>query len=117
MVLSQNDRDLLLPLKPAVFAILMVLASGETHGYRIKKEVEKRSDGRIRVEPGSLYRILGKLLDDGFVVESEREPASPAGERRRYYSLSELGREVLGGEATRLASLIAEARDMNLISP
>ena len=40
-----------LPLKPAVFLVLLVLSEGDAHGYRIKKNVEQRSDGEGKTKP------------------------------------------------------------------
>ena len=105
-----------LPLKPTVFTILMVLADGMAHGYGIKKDVEQRSDGRIRLEPGTLYRLIGKLLDDGFIEEAPgSNRATEDDERRRYYRLRPLGRKVLVAETERLAAMIDAARAKRLI--
>lgn len=113
---SGPDPMAFLPLKPTVFTILMVLADGPAHGYGIKKDVECRSDGRIRLEPGTLYRLMGKLLDDGLIEEAP-SPARTVDddERRRYYKLRPLGRKVLIAETERLAAMIDAARAKHLI--
>lgn len=106
----------LLPLKPAVFAVLMVLVDGEAHGYHLMKEVERRSHGDLRLQPGTLYRLLARLLDDGLLEETEERPDPELDdERRRYYRLSELGRAVTAAEAERLARLVDAARAKALI--
>lgn len=110
------DPRTLLPLKPAEFAILMVLVDGEGHGYQIMKEAERRSEGDLRLRPGTLYRILARLLEDGLLEETEERPDPGLDdERRRYYRLSELGRAVTAAEAERLARLVDEARAQDLI--
>ncbi|MEM7418077.1 MAG: PadR family transcriptional regulator [Gemmatimonadota bacterium] len=102
-----------LPLKPVLFWILLVLVDGSSHGYRILKEIESRTDGRIRLEPGNLYRYLRKLLDAGLI---EEVVAADLGEgtdpRRRSYAVSPLGRRVVAAEARRMHALVqaAEAR-------
>jgi DNA-binding PadR family transcriptional regulator len=107
-----------IPLKPNVFSILMVLSEGDLHGYGIKKEVESRSNNQVRLEPGTLYRVIGKLLDDGLIGETNHNPdVSSDDERRRYYTLLPFGRQVLVAETERLASLIDSARSRNLINP
>lgn len=118
MTTTRNRPDAMefLPLKPTVFTILMVLADGPAHGYGIKKDVEHRSERRIRLEPGTLYRLMGKLLDDGLIEEVPSPGrAADEDERRRYYKLQPLGRKVLIAETERLAALIDAARAKRLI--
>jgi PadR family transcriptional regulator, regulatory protein PadR len=74
-----------------------VLAAGPRHGYGITKDVERESRGDVRLEIGSLYRLLGRLLDQGLLEEADGD------ERSRYYRISRLGRRVLKSEADRLA--------------
>jgi DNA-binding PadR family transcriptional regulator len=98
-----------LPLKPSDFHVLLVLASGPRHGYGIMKEVERESAGRVRLEIGSLYRLLGRMLDDGLLEEGDDD------ERRRYYRITRLGRRVLSAEAARLAALVDLIRVRKLL--
>lgn len=98
-----------LPLNPRVFAILAALLEEPAHGYRIKQAVEERSGGAVTLDPGSLYRTIAKLLEDGVV---EEVPA-PAGEesvdaRRRYYGVTAFGRQLAAAEASRLRHLLEQ---------
>jgi DNA-binding PadR family transcriptional regulator len=111
---SMGEAGTYLPLPASVFTILMVLTEGRCHGYGIKKEVERRSEGQIRLEPGTLYRVIGRLLDDGLIEESWT-PGSEENSRRRYYALTTLGRNVVAAEAKRLAVMIDRARAKRLI--
>jgi DNA-binding PadR family transcriptional regulator len=100
-----------LPLTSVVFEIMLALAAGERHGYEIMQDVERRTDGRIVLHPGTLYRALGRLLDQGLIEELDERPASDRDdERRRYYRLSALGRAVARAEVERLANQVAAAR-------
>lgn len=102
-----------LPLRPVDVHILLVLTDGELHGYGIVKEIETRSEGRVRLEPGNLYRHIRRLVEDDLVQPAARKAAAHAGdERRRYYCVTPFGRRVLAAEATRMRSLVtaAEAR-------
>jgi DNA-binding PadR family transcriptional regulator len=100
-----------LPLTPVVFEIALALAAGERHGYEIMQEVERRTGRQIVLHPGTLYRALGRLLDQGFIEELEERPASDGGdERRRYYRLTALGQAVARAEVERLASQVTAAR-------
>lgn len=107
-----------LPLKPVLFWILLVLVDGVRHGYGILKEIEARTDGGVRLEPGNLYRYVKRLLDDGLIDEvdppSEQDSAD---ERRRYYGVTALGRDVVRAEAERMKRLVAAAESRNLVGP
>ena len=96
-------------LKPADFHILMALSQGPRHGYALMKEVERESQGGVRLEIGSLYRLLARLLDGGLIEEADED------ERRRYYRLSRLGLRVLKAEAARLAGLVELSRARKLL--
>lgn len=100
-----------LPLKPDEFCVLLVLLYGERHGYAIMQQADERSGGRVQLRAGVLYRLLARLLREGFVAESQRRPAADADdERRRYYRITPLGRRAMVAEAERLAALADAAR-------
>lgn len=99
-----------LPLTPVVFEIALALASGERHGYEIMQEVERRTDGQIVLHPGTLYRALGRLLDQGLIEELDERRPSGDDERRRYYRLTPLGHAVARAEVERLAGQVTAAR-------
>jgi DNA-binding PadR family transcriptional regulator len=96
-------------LKPADFHILLALAQEPRHGYGLMKEVERESGGMVRLEIGSLYRLLARLVESGLIEEEEED------ERRRYYRLSRQGRKMLKAEAERLAHLVELSRARKLL--
>jgi DNA-binding PadR family transcriptional regulator len=100
-----------LPLAPAVYLILLALLDDDAHGYRIRAEVIERSGGTVALDPGSLYRLIARLVADGLIAEA---PARPAGdgedERRRYYRITATGRRTADAETERMASWVAAAR-------
>lgn len=99
------------PLKPDEFCVLLVLLHGDRHGYAIMQEAAERSNGRIELRAGVLYRLIARLLRDGLVAESQRRPAPDADdERRRYYRITPLGRRAIAADAERMAALAAAAR-------
>ena len=105
-----------LPLKPRIFLMLLALVQEQRHGYALKEELLEQTDGRLNLGPGTLYRTLHSMLRDGLVEESEERPdPSEDDERRRYYSITELGREVAAAEAERLSLLLETARAERLI--
>ena len=113
--MTNSDRDVqrLLPLPPAAFHILIALGEGEKHGYAVMQEVADRTDGQVRMSPGTLYGSIRKMLDDGLIEESFRR--STDDERRRYYRLTKFGRTVAAAEAERLAALLHHARLNGLV--
>jgi DNA-binding PadR family transcriptional regulator len=104
-------------LRPVEFHVLVTLASDERHGYGIMQEVERMTDGALRLEPGTLYRALHRMLRAGWVAESGRRPAADLDDaRRRYYRLTPTGRRLAAAEAERLARLVGAARAARLLS-
>lgn len=93
------------------FLILLCLAETPAHGYCLKKAVEVKSAGAVRLDVGSLYRVIARLLDDE-LIEETLAPAGDAGgdARRKYYQLTAAGRAVLHAEADRMAELVSAAR-------
>lgn len=114
---TRQDPEDLIPLTPRVFHILLALVDEEQHGYRIMKEVEARSEGKVKIGPGTLYEAIQRLAKTGLIEESsERPDAALDDQRRRYYRLTRLGRGVLSAESERLAALVGFVRSKNLVS-
>lgn len=73
--------------------ILSSLEAGRKHGYEIGKELERRSDGRLEFKASTLYSILYRMEDRGWIKGRWVEKR---GERRRcYYTLTSDGRRQL----------------------
>ncbi len=106
-----------IPLNHTDFHILVSLADEERHGYGIMQEVQNRTDGSIRLGPGTLYGAIKRLLDLKYIEESDQRPdAENDDERRRcYYRLTGLGRDVAILEAERLSSVVKQAQAKRLI--
>ena len=116
MRLRRRDPAELLPLTPAMFHVLIALGDGEKHGYAIIKEVNHRTGGQLRLGAGTLYALVRRFLEHGVIEESSQRP-DPAldDERRRYYRLTDFGRDVAAAEGRRLAELIRMAREKRLV--
>jgi DNA-binding PadR family transcriptional regulator len=97
-------------MKSVDFHVLLALAEGPCHGYGLMKEVARASRGEVRLELGSLYRLLARLLDAGLIEETEGD------ERRRFYRISRAGRNALKAEAARLADIVELARARKLLA-
>jgi DNA-binding PadR family transcriptional regulator len=118
--MSNADRaavDRLLPLPTASLHILLALLDGEKHGYALMGDIERLSDGRVRVGPATLYGSIKRLLTDGLIQESRQRPdPSLDDQRRRYYQLTSLGRQVCAAEVQRLRTLLDRA-DLKRLAP
>lgn len=113
---AKREPEALLPLTPAVFHILLALADAERHGYGIMQEIALRTDGKMRMGPGTLYGSIKRMLADGLIEESGERP-DPAldDERRRYYRLTDFGLHVAQAEARRLSELVHVAQFKRLL--
>jgi DNA-binding PadR family transcriptional regulator len=116
MTPPSKPSELYGPPTPAMFHVLLALAGDDLHGYAILKEVDLRTNGKVRLSTGTLYGIIKRLLADVLVVERRTRPAEPQDdERRRYYRLTPLGRQVATAEAERMDEVLAVARARNLL--
>ena|SRR5919201_1785884 len=114
-----KEPETLLPLTPATFHILLVLADEERHGYAIMLEIEQQTERALRMGPGTLYGSLKRLLSGGLIEESDEQRAGPglSDGRRRYYRITPFGRAVARAEARRMALMVRLAQRARLIGP
>ena len=98
-----------------MFHILVAIADGERHGYAIMQDVAGRTDGNLRLGPGSLYGSIKKMLREGLIEELDDRPDPDRDDvRRRYYRLTPHGRKAAMAEAACLAKLLRQARATGL---
>lgn len=110
-----KTQQTLAPLTPAVFYILLALASGDKHGYEIMKQVKHDSQGTVTMGTGTLYGSIKRMLANGLIEEAGERPA-PAldDERRRYYRLTDLGRRSFVAELQRYHEVMSLAHQRRL---
>ncbi len=101
------------PLTPATFHILLSLMEQPAHGYHIKRMVEERTNGAVRLGAGTLYAGIRRMTNDGLIEETD--PPEDGGEvepgsRWRFYAITPRGREILEAEIARLESDLEAAR-------
>ena len=101
------------PLPPHDLQVLIALAAGPRHAYGLAQESEDARDGAVRLELGSLYRVLARLAASGLIAD---ERGSGAGQeaKRRYYRLTPLGRRAAEAETARLQAVVRLARRRRL---
>ena len=110
-----SDVEAMLPLPTAAFHILLALSSDDRHGYGIIQDVEARTDGALRLSPGTLYRTIQRLLEQGLIEEPRKPSGLRTDPRRRYYRITAHGRAVAKAEARRLADQVDAARAHRLL--
>jgi DNA-binding PadR family transcriptional regulator len=98
-----------------MFHMLVAVADRERHGYAIMQDVEARTDGALRLGPGTLYGSIKRMLHDGLIEELDERPDPENDDvRRRYYRITPLGRKIAKEESARLAKLLRQARATGL---
>lgn len=114
--MSKSTSDEKLPLTPAVFEILLALADQDRHGYGIMQEVEQRTEGLMKLGPGTLYGSIKRMLESDLIEDSgDRPDPELDDDRRKYYRLTIQGRQVAIAEANRLERQVRQAREKNLL--
>ena len=104
------------PLKPVNQLILLLLAESPTYGVELLARIDEQSQGAVRLNAGSLYRLIGQLLEEGLVEAVDAEtPPGQQGAPRKCYSVTSAGRESLAAEAQRQARLLDMARSLDLL--
>ena len=99
------------PISRVAMYILLAIGPEERHGYAIMHEVQRITDGGVKLGPGAIYTTIKRLLADGFIEESDERPDPELDDhRRRYYRLTALGRTVAAAEVRRLEALVSSAR-------
>src|SRR5918996_960486 len=90
---------------------MLALADGAKHGYAIKQDVEQRTDGVVRLGPGTLYEAIQRLETAGLIAESSGDdPLNGQEAQRRYYRLTDRGWSTLRSEVQRLGAIVDQAR-------
>ena len=102
------------PLKLQHLLVLVAVARGPVHGYEIKKALEQ---GGLTLDPGSLYRLIARLVDEGLIAPAAQADDESANPRRRHYELTRLGKETLRAETDRLAQFVDAVRAIGAVYP
>ncbi len=103
----------MLPLRPVEFRILVSLAEGPRHGYRVLQEAQADTP-QAPLGLATLYRALKRLEDHGLTREAPAPPDSTDA-RRRYFEITGFGRAVAAAEAARLRDLVRQAERIALL--
>lgn len=95
-------RKKLETLTEQMYYVLLSLLEEPRHGYGVMQYVSRLTDGRVDIGAGTLYALLERFEREGLITLLEHQ------EGRKYYIISQKGREVLAAEHTRLRRLVAD---------
>ena len=93
------------PLTEPTFYVLMSFLRRDMCGTEITEFVERRTRGRVRLGPGTLYTLLAKFQDEGFIQETEVDG------RKRTYRLTDQGRQAYHEELDRLRACVLDGEE------
>ena len=82
------------PLRPIETSLLIALCAGPGHGYELVGRIHDETGGRLEVLPGNLYVVIKRLRDRDWVAPCP-PPDDETDPRRRYFRLTDAGRERL----------------------
>lgn len=97
------------PLTEPMFYVLMAFLHGEMCGIDVATFVEKKTRGRVKLGPGTLYTLLNKFQDEALIEEIEVEG------RKRTYRLTAKGREAYEEELERLRACLRDAEEEEVL--
>ena len=93
------------PLTEPMFYVLMSFLRRDMCGTEITEFVERRTRGRVRLGPGTLYTLLAKFQDEGFIQETEVDG------RKRTYRMTDQGRQAYHEELDRLRACVLDGEE------
>jgi PadR family transcriptional regulator PadR len=88
----------------AELLILSLVEARARHGYEISKLIEQRSDGRVKFKVASLYPLLYRLEERGWIAGKWIE--KPDERRRRFYRLTAQGKQVLAAQRSNWSEFV-----------
>jgi DNA-binding PadR family transcriptional regulator len=107
----------LLPLSEPVFQILLSLAEADLHGYGIIGDIRERTADEVVLSTSTLYGAIKRMMRDGLIEQTDMRPAPELDdERRRYYRITDFGREVAECEARRIQRLAEMIKDRQFVT-
>ena len=102
--LTEKLRGVYVPMTETGFYILFCLQK-ERHGYSITQKVKDLTEGQLSISPGTMYGTLAKMEKDGLIAFVREE------EKRKLYSITELGRQILELEIQRIERLYRNSKE------
>lgn len=98
-------REQLKTLTEQMYYILLSLSEAQ-HGYGIMQEVDRRTEGRVKIGAGTLYNLLSRFEEENIIVQLSEE------NRRKVYTLTDKGLNILKDEYERLKQLVSDGSSL-----
>ena len=102
--LTEKLRRVYVPMTETGFYILFCLQK-ERHGYSITQKVKQLTEGQLSISPGTMYGTVAKMEKDGLIAFVREE------EKRKLYSITELGKQILELEIQRIERLYRNSKE------
>ena len=102
--LTEKLRRVYVPMTETGFYILFCLQK-ERHGYSITQKLKELTEGQLSISPGTMYGTLAKMEKDGLIAFVREE------EKRKLYSITELGKQILELEIQRIERLYRNSKE------
>ena len=102
--MDPHIKKVYVPMTETGFYILLCLRQ-PNHGYGIVQQVSAMTEGEVRLTPGTMYGSLSKMEKDGLIRFVREE------EKRKLYTITQLGQEVLELERKRIRRLYRNAQE------
>ena len=102
--LTEKLRRVYVPMTETGFYILFCLQQ-ERHGYSITQKVKQLTEEQLSISPGTMYGTLAKMEKDGLIAFVREE------EKRKLYSITELGSQILELEIQRIERLYRNSKE------
>lgn len=88
------------PLTEPMYYVLMSFLRREMCGTEVTEFVERKTHGRVKLGPGTLYTLLAKFQDEGLLAETSVDG------RKRTYEITEKGLSTFREELARLRACV-----------
>lgn len=100
-----HDLDKDIPLTETMFLVLLTMLE-ENYGYKVSKEVEEITNGRIVLGPGTLYGAINNLNKKGWIKLVDKDEGG-----KKVYIATDIGRELVSLEIDRMRNLVLKGEN------
>ena len=104
------SNNILQPLTPVVFHVLLALDDGPKHGYAVMQSVARTAEGEPAMGPSTVYGCLARVAEAGLAATT-----TAPGRRSKLYRITPAGHRALWAESTRITRLAALVQDRQLV--
>lgn len=96
---------------PIELLILIALAHQDLHGLGLIQDIYNRTENTVLLVPGTLYVALKRMVAARLIIPVDPPEGEQGNDRRRYYHITEAGRDAIHQEISRMERLAVNARE------